>query len=153
MTVQRIVLPPLNCTRHPFDGYRPQIALLCIDSYRQCISIGPIYVSLLSAHLCTRCIGSHQRERFNALSLFQMQNKWNTNWTKAYRWNAQAYLCIKIVLKLKHNITALYCLLHMQEKKRERALYRVKALKFATALLDHRLDKTPTGTTAILVLL
>ena len=46
--------------------------------------------------------------------------------------------------------TALYCLLHMQERKRERALYGGRALKFATALLDHRMDKTPTGTTAIL---
>ena len=46
-------------------------------------------------------------------------------------WNAEAYLCIKIVLKLMYNITALYCLLHMQEKKRERALYGGRALKFA----------------------
>ena len=52
--------------------------------------------------------------------------------------------------KVEAQHTALYCLLHMQEKKRERALYGGRALKFATALLDHRLYKTPTGTTAIL---
>ena len=55
--------------------------------------------------------------------------------------------------KVEVQHTALYCLLHMQERKRERALYGGKALKFATAVLDHRMDKTPTGTAAILVLM
>ena len=119
--------------------------MLCIDSYRQCISIGPIYVYLL---ICAQ----------GALAHISVNDVLHCHYQKCKTNGIQIgprmeRLGLSMYQDRSKVEAQLYCLLHMQEKKRERALYRVKALKFATAPLDHRMDKTPTGTTAILFLL